>query len=305
MRVIAPASTANLGPGFDTLGLALDLPFELITADSLGDDARVRTAESPGDGTNRGARDYLRVEEGHPAQVAYHFAGGDPELELLWRSPIPPGRGLGFSGAARVAGAFLAQILRATDTSDPAIRRAAADIAFSVATQLEGHPDNAAASAFGGFCVADREAVRVEFPGDLADHLAVIAWSPQGGTSTRSARAKLAESVPLVVASRSIAGSSLWVAAVATGRLDLLRAACVDQLHQPQRLASRADSAEVLDWALSERKVIAAWLSGSGPSVAALAYVHDAEELATDLSQNGPEGVTRVLRIASSGVDCA
>ena len=91
MHVSAPASSANLGPGFDCLGLALDLPFELLDGDEL--DAH----GAPPDG-------FLAAEPTHPAAAAFVVAGGSADTGLWWRSPIPPGRGLGFSGAARVAG---------------------------------------------------------------------------------------------------------------------------------------------------------------------------------------------------------
>ncbi len=269
MHVTAPASTANLGPGFDTLGLALDLPFELIGG---------RSASGPdGHSDNDIPEGFLAAEKGHPARVAFVAAGGDPEEPLWWRSPIPPGWGIGFSGAARVAGAFLAVV------AEPVGRRDAVRAAFQVAARLEGHPDNAAASAFGGMTVAvGEEAIRVEMPGSLAGSLRVVTWSPAKGTSTNSSRAHLDESTPLAVAASSIGRSALWVAAITSGRLEMLREACRDDLHQPARLAARPDSAAVLETLLNDDAVLAAWLSGSGPTVAALVGSREAAEAVSD-----------------------
>ena len=270
MRVIAPASSANLGPGFDCLGLALDLPFGLSVD------------EHP--------EDWLAAEPTHPAAVAFVAAGGDPGVELRWRSPIPPGRGLGFSGAARVAGAYLAA--RRGGAGHDAGRASA----FEVAADLEGHPDNAAASTYGGFTVAAGTTAR-SLP--MAPGVAVVVWWPERSTSTDASRRVLADEVTLADASWSIARSSLWVAAVATGDLSLLRVACDDRVHQPSRLAARPDAAGTLDALLGSDTVLAAWLSGSGPTVAALVRTDGAEQVAELVAG---EGNTRVLEIATDGV---
>lgn len=281
--VSAPASSANLGPGFDTLGLALDLPFEVGFADDV-DDAT-----------------FLVAEPTHPVTVAYLRAGGDQRRGLVWRSPIPPGRGLGFSGAARVAGAYLGSITAgATD-------REAADRAFVIAAELEGHADNAAASAYGGLCVAGEfGGVRVPTPARLFDELRVVVWSPDSTTSTNAARGQMPAEVSLQQSVHSIERTALWVAAMASGRTELLRAACVDELHQPSRLERAPQSATVLERLLDDPAVLAAWLSGSGPSVAALVAVDDSETVVGsvfDSSSEGlPEGRVRVLTIAPSGV---
>lgn len=252
MLVRAPGSSANLGPGFDCLGLAVDLPFWLASGRPDGS-----TPVVP-DGS--GIR-MLPAEGTHPAVIAHQEAGGQPGIELWWRSAIPPGRGLGFSGAARVAGAFAAR-RSCGDAAEVARQRA-----FDVAEQLEGHGDNAAASAFGGFAVVAGDKVA---PVVVPDALAVLVWSPSAATSTDASRAELPAQVDLADAAFSVARASLWVAALGSGRLDLLADASRDRLHQPTRLAARSDSAAVLEVLGDLEGVHAAWLSGSGPSVAAL-----------------------------------
>jgi homoserine kinase len=274
MIVSAPASSANLGPGFDCLGLALDLPFE------------VRSDEPPeGEG-------WLVAEPTHPAAVAFRAAGGDGDTSLWWRSPIPPGRGLGFSGASRVAGAYLAGRLDGLDHD------AARDGALQIAAELEGHADNAAASALGGFTVATGSAsVSMQVPAGLA----AVLWWPERSTSTDASRRALPEAVPLADVTFSIARAALWVAAIGTGDTSLLRTACQDRVHQPGRLAARPDSAQVLEHLLGDDRVVAAWLSGSGPTVAALVPASDDVGLSEDLvAMSG--GRSRRLRVAEHGV---
>lgn len=281
--VSAPASSANLGPGFDTLGLALDLPFEVGFADDVGDPT------------------FLVAEPTHPVTVAYLRAGGDERRGLVWRSPIPPGRGLGYSGAARVAGSYLGSITTGAADGE------AADRAFLIAAELEGHADNAAASAYGGLCIAGEfGGVRVPTPDGLFDGLSVVVWSPDTTTSTNAARAQLPARVTLELSVHSIERTALWVAAMAGGRTELFRAACADELHQPARLVRAPQSATVLERLLDVPAVLAAWLSGSGPSVAALVGVGDSEAVVGSVFDNSseglPEGRVRVLTIAPSGV---
>lgn len=277
MHVSAPASSANLGPGFDCLALALDLPFE------LSDSPAHHHSDEQG---------WLVVEPTHPAAVAYLQAGGEPERRLWWRSPIPPGRGLGFSGAARVAGAYLALLATGAEPT------AAQQQAFGVAAQLEGHADNAAASTWGGFTVAAGEqAISLKVPEDLE----VLVWWPEKSTSTNASRSVLATTLSRDAAAFSIARSSLWVAAIATGDLSKLRVACEDEVHQNERLLARPDSAEVLQELLAHPHVLAAWLSGSGPTVAALMPAGSSADLtAPKLFESGR---TRVLAVSAMGVN--
>lgn len=271
MLVSAPASSANLGPGFDCLGLALDLAFRLAVG-----------AEAP--------PGFHPAEDAHPAAAAFRAAGGDPGVPLWWQSPIPPGRGLGFSGAARVAGAFAAARV------DGLVPGAARELARTVATRLEGHGDNAAASAVGGFVVvAGHRVVRLA----VGPELRVLTWSPGSATSTDASRRRLPDVVALGDAVFSVGRAALWVAAVATGNLDALREACADRLHQDHRLADRPDAAATLRHLLDHPDVLAAWLSGSGPTVAALALAEHADAVAAGL----PEGaVVRVLAVDDRGV---
>jgi homoserine kinase len=190
-----------------------------------------------------------------------------------------------------VAGAFLAGLADGLDVDD------AREGSFLVATRLEGHSDNAGASAHGGFVVTTPDhVVRLDVPPGLR----ALVWSPSSATSTDVSRRALPEQVSMATAAHSIAGAALWVAGVATGDLSVLRRACEDELHHPGRLRARPESTEVLEALLGSEGVLAAWLSGSGPTIAALlAPGADGEQLCAAL---GPAGRCRVLEIADAGV---
>jgi homoserine kinase len=269
--VSAPASSANLGPGFDALAIAVDLPFRLAVDESAPDG-------------------FHSAEPTHPAAVAFRAAGGDPADALHWHSPIPPGRGLGFSGAARVAGAYLGA--RRSGIAHVDARERAAEIA----TELEGHAENAAASACGGFVVAAAgRVVRLDLPDDVQ----LVVWSPSATTSTDASRRSLPTRVSLDDAAFSVGRAALWVAAVAAGDLGVLRDACEDRLHQDLRLQARPDTAGVRHELLARSDVLAAWLSGSGPSVAALVPRDVASIVAAGLPG---DGTVRELDVAAVGV---
>lgn len=281
MIVTAPASSANLGPGFDCLALALDVPFQLVVAPTPPPSAESNPVR------------FHPVEPTHPVVAAFRMAGGDPSQKLWWSSPIPPGRGMGFSGAARVAGAYAAGLLDGLDHA------AARDGAHRVASELEGHPDNSAASAFGGFTVAVGERViTLSVPHDLA----VIVWSPATSTSTDASRRALPGRVLLDDAAFSVARAAAWVGALATGDLEALRDACEDRLHQDLRLQARPDARAVRDHLLGRPEVLAAWLSGSGPSIAALVPADPASLVASSIPG---DGVVRTVSIADVGVRVA
>jgi homoserine kinase len=200
------------------------------------------------------------------------------------------GRGLGFSGAARVAGLVAAHAER-----DPGVDvTAVAGDVLAVATELEGHADNVAASLYGGVvATAGGRAVRVP----LAVEPAVVVWVPPFTTSTSESRGRLAANVPLDTAVFNIGRTALLVAAFAVGDLPALRVATQDRLHQEVRFATAPASRAARDAAL-DAGAWAAWLSGSGPTVAALCATASAATVAAALP---PEGTAKVLRIDHDG----
>jgi len=270
MIVRVPASSANLGPGFDTLGLALSLHAEVGVGEPPA-------AAQPAD-------------EHHPATVAFRLHGGQGALWV--RSPIPAGRGMGFSGAVRVGGLVAAHAQLAG--SDPvALQRALPEL-LALATQLEGHADNVAASLYGGVvATAGGHAVSVPLSFDPA----MVLWVPSFVTSTDQSRSTLPQQVSMADAVFNIGRTALLVAALAAGQVDVLRVATEDRLHQDRRLAASEPSRVALEAALAAG-AWAAWLSGSGPTVAAMCAVDDAARLAAALPADGH---TKVLRIDYAG----
>jgi homoserine kinase len=267
-----PASSANLGPGFDTLGMALSLHAE----------AGVITGEVP-----TGAQ---RIDQFHPAGVAFRRAGGEGDLWVC--SPIPVGRGLGFSGAVRIAGIVAAHAQK--HGSDPVLLAEHSHSLLALAAELEGHADNVAASLFGGIvATAGGRAVRVPMAFDPA----VVVWIPSFTTSTDESRTKLGSDVPLTDAVFNIGRVALLVAALAAGDTEALRTATQDRLHQDRRLASVEPSRVALQAAL-DAGAWCSWLSGSGPTVAAMCAFDDADQLAAQMPLDGH---TKVLRIDHGG----
>lgn len=257
--VRVPATSANLGAGFDVLGMALDLYAEIgVVAGTVPDGARV-------------------VDQHHIADIAFRRLGGVGEL---WeRSPIPMGRGLGYSGAVRVGGAAVAVLQRGGALDEAGLHEV-----FEVTADLERHPDNVAASVYGGVVVAvDGYVVQVP----VAFEPAVVVWVPDAGsTSTDKSRATLADTVSRTDAVFNLGRAAMFVAACATGDRDALGIATDDRLHQPARLELVPESAKAIS-AARHAGAWGAWLSGSGPTVAALCSPDDADTVAAALPDTG------------------
>jgi homoserine kinase len=225
------------------------------------------------------------VDDGHPTVRAFRDAGGRGDVWV--RSPIPMGRGLGFSGAARVAGLVLALVEREGVEADV---RAASSELLAHATELEGHADNVAASLFGGIvATAGGHAVQVPLGVDPV----VVVWVPPATTSTRESRTLLPPVVPLDDAVFNLTRTALLVAALAAGEVAALRVATQDRLHQDVRFAASLLSRVALEQAL-EAGAWCGWLSGSGPSIAALCGHAHAEAVADALPDEGRSSTLRI-----------
>ena len=276
VRIQVPASSANLGPGFDSLGLALGLYDSVevaIALDGVG-------VEVEGEGAGR-----VPCDEDHLVVRAMRTAWavvGDapPGVRMRCRNAIPHSRGLGSSAAAAVAGAVAAVVLAGRDVE---LER---DTILHVAAGMEGHADNAAASLLGGFVIAwetagntsDRyHAVRLEVHPGIRP-VALVAGSE---SLTSTTRRLLPERVPLVDAAFTGSRTALAVLAF-TQRPELLMPATEDRLHQGYRRPAYPASADLVD-ALRARG-IAATISGAGPTVLAFA---PNRELPADLDMSG------------------
>jgi len=260
LRVRVPASSANLGPGFDALGMALTLHLEMGIDDgsALPEFAKV-------------------IDDSHPSLAAFRHAGGTGNVWV--RSVIPMGRGLGFSGAARVAGVVLGHAQRNGKQSLVADRKEL----LRLSTELEGHPDNVAASLVGGV-TASTGGELVKLP--LGFDPAFIAWVPETQTSTEKSRTAIASSIPLTDVVFNIGHTALLMAAFAAGDIAVLREATKDRMHQDVRFAASPNSHDAFKAALAT-DAWCAWLSGSGPTVGVLCAKADAARIAGLLPKSG------------------
>ncbi|WP_211746300.1 homoserine kinase [Paenibacillus sp. Marseille-Q4541] len=262
VRVKVPASTANLGPGFDSLGMALRL-YSYIEMQQVDETCIVLHGEHldgiPTDKSNL----IYKV-----AQAVFKEAGVEvPELSISMYSEIPLTRGLGSSASAIIGALVAANALIGAPLSK--------DHLFTMATQIEKHPDNVGASLFGGFVAAawdgvDAHYVRVAPP----EALEILVVIPHFQLSTSKAREALPKSLSLQDAIYNISRSSMLVGAIAAGRYDLLATAMKDKLHQPYRAELVPGMVEILEQA-PHRGALGAALSGAGPTV--LALVHKEE----------------------------
>lgn len=260
VRVSVPATSANLGPGFDCLGLALGMRDELSVSVRPGPVEVVVTGEGA---------DEVPLDESHlvvrSIAAALELMGASlPGLRLECRNVIPHSRGLGSSSAAIVAGVVLARAMVAGGqllVSDDAL--------FQLAADIEGHPDNVAPAFFGGFTIAGREDEAWFSVGSGVDpRIATVVFVPPTPLRTDVARGLLPQTVPHAAAAANSGRAALLVASLA-GQPEHLLAATRDWLHQSQREPAMPESLALVS---SLRAAgVPAVVSGAGPTV--LAFV--------------------------------
>jgi homoserine kinase len=254
-----PATSANLGPGFDCFGLALDLRSD--TTLRLGEPFSIRVE---GEGVNRIAHDERNLIY-RAIRTFYERIGRRlPPFALEIHSRIPLTGGLGSSSAGIVGGLLAANVA--------AGRPMDADALLALAAELDGHPDNVAPAMLGGLVVVvgdtGRGPATVSLP--IPDQLSAVVFVPTFSMPTKRARALLPDLVPRRDAVFNAGRTALWIAALQTGRLELLRLATQDRLHQPYR-AKLFPALPVLIEAALAAGAHGAALSGAGSAVLALA----------------------------------
>jgi homoserine kinase len=276
VTVEAPATIANLGAGYDCLGLAVDLPLR-VTVEATTDpsdpssiDLTVHgdcVGELPEDRSNR----FIVALETGLGELGFDALG-----EIGWKvemtNPIPLERGLGSSAAATVAGLVAAASIGGRALDIPSQLR--------LATRIEGHPDNIAPGLLGGLVASialdDRvEAVRLDPPRNLQ----VVAWIPERKLPTSEMRRVLPDAVPRADAVANLTRVAVGVAGLASGRLDVLGLLTQDRLHEPYRAAVYPELPQLVA-AARAAGAIGACLAGAGSTV--VAFVDSADELAAD-----------------------
>lgn len=278
----APASSANLGPGFDCLAVALALRIEVSV-----EPARCFTVEAEGEG------EAIPATENHLAARVLRDVLGHDEVAVRIRSDIPVGRGLGSSASLAVATAA------AAGAGDP----------LGVACRIDGHPENAAASVYGGLVAAtvldDGQPLAVHFPLDADATFVVLV--PDRSLATREARAALPAQIRHSDAARNVSRTGVLIGAL--GDLSLFRPGLMgDWLHQPYRLALMPE-ADALIQALKTAGALGAAWSGAGPSMLAVCRRDHAELVrqagAQALAEAGVEGDARILEPDMRGLQVA
>jgi homoserine kinase len=294
IQVQVPATSANLGPGFDSFGLAFGM-HDRYVAQVLADGG------FDIDVTGEGADEVPRTDKNLLVKAMYKgfdFLGGKPKgIAVRALNVIPHGRGLGSSASAIIGGLVLARSLVLTGTdkmSDEAL--------LNLANEMEGHPDNVAAALYGGATVAWQDVVSgkaiahaVHLPVD--PRIKVMAFIPSTPLATKKARTMLPESIPFADAQRNSSNAALMTQAL-TIRPDLLFTATEDFLHQTYREEAMPASFTLMTKLRAAG--VAAFISGAGPTV--LALHTEGEEETIQLSRaGGAKFEGKSLEIASRG----
>jgi homoserine kinase len=275
--VRVPASSANLGPGYDVLAAALGIEFELEVEET---GSFAVECDVPGvalDRTNLCVRAFERL---HPADG----------VRFAIRSQIPPAAGLGSSAAAIAAGLCAADHMYELDAP-----------LFEHARELEGHPDNVAAALYGGFviCAGNGEAP-VRF--DPAPGLEGVIAIPPHEVPTAEARAALPDQVPLVEAVHNVGHASLLLLGLAKDDFSLIARGLADRLHQPRRQHLYPRSMELVERA-TELGAVGATISGAGPTVLFWCHWEQTGALMDRLRSDAPDCEIRRVAFAAGGAD--
>jgi homoserine kinase len=277
-RVVSvPASSANLGPGYDVLAAALSLTLELEVEEAGEFFVHVEVPGVPADRSNLCVRAFERL---HPADgLAFHV-----------RSEIPAAAGLGSSAAAIVAGLAAADHLYELDAP-----------LFEIAAELEGHPDNVAAALYGGFviCAGNGEAP-VRF--DPAPGLEGVVAIPPHEVPTAEARAALPDEVPLAEAVHNVGHVSLLLLGLAKDDFSLIARGLADRLHQPRRQHLYPRSMELVERATA-LGAVGATISGAGPTVLFWCHWEQTGALMDRLRSDAPDCKIRRVAFAAGGAD--
>lgn len=274
-RVRVPASSANLGPGYDSLAAALSLGLELDVEETGEFSVETGAPGIPTDHSNLCVRAFEALK---PADG----------LSFRIRSEIPPSAGLGSSAAAIVAGLCAADHMYELDAP-----------IFEVARELEGHPDNVAAALYGGFVVcAGDEPARFDPPAGLEGVIAI----PPDPVPTAEARAALPEEVPIADAVHNVSHAALLVLGLANDDFSLIGRGLSDRLHQDRRAHLYPRSMELVGRA-EELGAVGATISGAGPTVLFWCHWQQTGNLLASLTREASECDVQRVMFAPGGAD--
>ena len=291
VTVRVPATTANLGPGFDALGMALD----------IWNTVRIRVQETggvsiTGEGSSQLSREGDNLVYRAASLVFQQARVSEPGLSISCHNDIPLGRGLGSSAAAVVGGLLAANSLCDEPFSQEQL--------LELATELEGHPDNVTAALLGGCQIVVRDGTHlITAPITLAQELWCVLYIPDRPMPTAESRATLPSRVSQMDAVYNIGRVALLINALTTGRFQELRVATQDRLHQPMRLKMFPPAKYIFRAAL-DAGALAVFLSGGGSSVLALTLDREMTigyEMATAGDKMGAPGQMKITRPSPLG----
>lgn len=258
IKVDTPATTANLGPGFDVFGAALDLfnEVEIYPGHKF-------SVEIYGEGSSTLPRGDDNLVVNSFRKTCRFLGTKPPSARFVIKNRIPVSRGLGSSSSAIVAGVTAAFVYCGKEPSDEQIVRLSA--------RIEGHPDNVVPAYYGGIrlCYLTDEGVK-SVALKVPEKVSVVLVVPKQRISTARARKVLQKKVSLSDAVFNISRAALLVHALETGKLSLLKEATADRLHQDRRLKLIERGEELMRSIISSEDCIAGWLSGAGSSMAFL-----------------------------------
>ena len=299
VHVKAPATTANLGPGFDCLGMTLDLwnRLEVVPVEAADQQPLVQVV-GEGEGelpTGRSNLVYRSIE--------FLFREADrelPPLQVVCHNQIPLARGLGSSAAAIAGGLVAANALCEADFR-------AQDL-LEMAATIEGHPDNVAAAVLGGLqlVISDQQQLYTA-PINVPDEIHAVAFVPEVRVATVDARSVLPDKVSRADAIYNMGRIALLVAGMSMGHPEYLRVATEDRLHQPFR-QPLFPAMKIIFAAARTAGALGVFLSGSGPTVLALTQGREmtvAYEMAEAARQASVEGKVHIMKTAVPGAHLA
>jgi homoserine kinase len=277
IKLQIPASTSNLGSGFDILGAALNLynEFELQLVSNPKDSGFILKGfgkdKMPADKNNL---IWQTMDKTFKLLKCSNFSLSNFKITIT--SNIPLGSGLGSSATAIIAGIAFANILCNSPLNKD-------DIA-QIATEIEGHPDNAVPSVFGGLCLCYKDASKTKFITIATNNLKLVVINPSFQISTIQARKSLPKKYPIQDIVFNLSRISLLSAALTSKNYNLLKIAFEDKIHQPYRIKNIPHAQEIFTAAINAG-AYAPFISGSGPSLAAFVNQKTAPKVCKAMTQ--------------------
>ncbi len=295
MKITVPCSTSNIGPGFDTLGLALNR-YLTITVEKIDEPQAKITVE--GEGTDHIATDETNLVYFAMRRTAAILGKTLPPVHIHLSNAIPSYGGLGSSGAAIAGGVFLANELFTGGLTRDAM--------LNIAVEIEGHPDNVSAAFFGGLTINCFDSDKVVHCRSvkIEQSLSVITCSPHFQVKTKQARKILPQFVSMEDAVTNIENAASLVATLMSGDFEALRYVTMEKLHEQYR-STLIPGFDAVKRAALESGALSFNISGAGPTVFSFA-VNDEETIARSMEkaflQEGQKATAEILKIENKGI---